>query len=345
MIRFKDGYAVALLGASVSALASGAAMAAPTARLQIAALPATPERPIVEDRFCAIAGVDRNALGVAVYFTERRRVTQIVAADAAPIEHRFDPDLLPGAESSDADGAVMHLALGDRFSIRDAGKELCAGTVVRGDDGRLGVAMTASVLRAEKTETSTKLIRAQPVTATVREGASEKYVFAALWPEQVEQIPALKRRFDTDAATAERMLQKAVSELEPMNDKDRAPESHVPKLIEETEVAGDTAQLLSLLTYGYQFDAGAAHGLGGHRARLWDRKRNVEIASMTALFSDGMKALRPSYCAALDAAREARSGDWKASSGKKYGGIWDCPSYDQLALVAMGTPACPSPPL
>ena len=347
-----------LLGAGAALLAPGGALAAPAAAgLDLQPLPPAPARPIVEDGFCWITGVDRSARGVAIHFSGRRQVT-IRTPDGRMDRHTYDPALLPdwqnrkaapanAAADSPADarraifsaeGPILHLGDGASFSMHNSPSDSCSGKVMRDAEGRIGVMMTASVridwaTPEPFTNTKEKFVLAQPADAIVREKTAPGYGYYIEWPRRVEAIPSLTRMFEELAETSERELKRLVD----AQGADSQPPEPV-SIVTITRMAGDDGRLLSLLTEG-QFHFGGAHPVPGQSAVLWDRANHAEI-SAASLFSDGMAGLRAPYCTGLDAERAGR-GDWVPGSEEKYLGLYDCPGFDLLSVAPIGDPGQP----
>lgn len=104
-------------------------------------------------------------------------------------------------------------------------------------------------------------------------------------------------------------------------------------------VKGANGRLLSLLSAGSIF-LGGAHEQYSAKAMLWDVRQNGEIENITDLFADRMQSVRSDYCALLTAKWAALAGKTDAvDENGKYGGIWDCPSFSDLAIFFTGSQA------
>lgn len=343
MILFKTAHLrSALLGMGIALLAGGSAFAAPLQEniQQLQALPDKPPRPVMAGGFCWVSGIDRSPLGVAIYFTTKREV-RLTLPDTSQISRTYDPSLKDGEQSTDAEGPVMHVAEGTTFSMWNTPEDSCTGTVIRNHDGTLGVAFSATAMLLDKLQRVEKFVPAQPIDATVIEDNSPDYNFFAAWPRAAAAIPALNREFLRSARQDQRNLAKLTRDQGKPQSEAKLPAAITVTHFTTTAVAGSNARMLSLLTDSYQF-YGGAHGNSGYRARLWDQRRNAGIKDATTLFGDRLAILREPWCAALDAQRVIKSeGTWRPAAGKKYGDIWDCPTFDNLAVVLMGSPGQP----
>lgn len=326
-------FPLALISAGLMLLSGGVSSA--QALLALDPLPQQAPRPLVAEKFCWLAGVDRSPHGVAIYFTEPRTV-RVTMPSGEQIERRYDPTVLAGVEHAGSDGPVMFLPLGTRFTMSNSPEDTCTGTVMRTDDGHLSLAMVANFVIDGVADSAEEAIYAQPAGAVVKDEATDQYSFYSAWPEEVAEIAPLKHDFERASAETRKSLMKMVRAQDDDDSDAKAPRTNSLAILETTRVAGNNSRMLSLLTDGY-IHFGGAHGMSGYAARLWDRHANAEINPTTQMFSDGMSALRPAWCAALDAQRVSKSdGRWKPEAGKKYNDIWDCPTFDKLAVVPLG---------
>lgn len=320
-------------------LAATATCAAAQAPVLVSPLPAAPPRPLLEDSFCQVAGVDRTAFGVGIFFSQRVEV-QTTAPDGYQATRTYDPAELLATEWKGSEGPILYLGRGSRFSIPDGEGGTCSGEVLRNREGSMVVQMTAQFTVDGEADTAESVIYAQPTGASIREGKSDDYDFHASWPEEIAAIPALDREFRNRAARTEHELARIARRQGTGHAEVELTRQMTLSYLEKTLMSGDDGRLLAVLSDVYEY-SGGAHGLSGYRARLWDRQARAEVPQTTALFADGLAALWPSWCAALDARRAHRSdGRFTPGSGK-YLDTWDCPDYTQLAVVPVGEPGKP----
>jgi hypothetical protein len=139
------------------------------------------------------------------------------------------------------------------------------------------------------------------------EGKIYSYDYA--WPAQAVAIPALDKTLEAEMVRN----RSGIISLATAASKDaRSSGGHFPDGGYESSwtwrLAGETARLLSLDGESYAF-TGGAHGNPAAMALLWDRVRNRQI-TVAELFRRpaDYAALRPSYCAGLQAERRKKRG-------------------------------------
>jgi len=152
--------------------------------------------------------------------------------------------------------------------------------------------------------------------------------FTYEWPAAAEQEPVLSallhQRLDEAFTTATRYA----------NEDKASRGGEVPFNVhlygEGWEVAGETGQLMSL-TSAVSTYTGGAHGNMHFGAILWDKGADHALDMDSALGGDGLRALSPRYCDALDAEREARRGEPVRRGPDELFG--DCPDIGEQVVA------------
>lgn len=138
--------------------------------------------------------------------------------------------------------------------------------------------------------------------------AASADTFAYAYPAQARGIPALKARLDAEAARLRAQFRRdAAADARTLQ---AADVPHLPwELSKRWEVVTSTSAFLSLSAMTRSF-SGGAHGGVSFDALLWDRRERRAIVPLTIFTGRAAfnAALRQTFCAALDRAREERRG-------------------------------------
>jgi hypothetical protein len=153
--------------------------------------------------------------------------------------------------------------------------------------------------------------------------------FSYAWPAEAASIPALDRRFRSDAARMKRDALALAMQDREVRDKDAIhPMSH--SFSRSWETAGQSKRLLSLRGSVGTF-TGGAHPNGGSSSILWDRKlgRDVTIAALLLPGQSWNGAIRQPFCTLLDRERAGRRKE------RIVRGEWpnQCPELNELTMV------------
>ena len=170
-------------------------------------------------------------------------------------------------------------------------------------------------------------------TAPVTIASDEQLLqFSYSWSTEANAIPALRRRFQADAAkTKAEALKIAREDRQARLDTGGKPEDwNGHDFSRSWETAGQSTRLLSLEgdTGAY---TGGAHPNSGTTALLWDRKLNREIRIDDLLLRRGWwdGAIRQPFCILLDRERAERRGE----PVSKDDGFGNCPTAPIKALI------------
>jgi len=148
------------------------------------------------------------------------------------------------------------------------------------------------------------LLAAAPVTV---QGKTATLEFSYKWSAEAAAVPALDRRFRTDAANQRRKLaaMAAQDRRERLKNKMEWPAPY--SFERKWTTAGQTARLLSLSSQTYVF-SGGAHGNTNTQPLLWDRRLGREIALDNLLLRSGWwdGAIRKPFCTLLKRERAKR---------------------------------------
>lgn len=176
------------------------------------------------------------------------------------------------------------------------------------------------------------LVAAAPVTIASKSGYVD---FRYRWSAEAAAVPALDRRFRTDAARQLRDLRRDVL-------LDRAARRKMNSLLADMrysferdwKTAGQTPRLLSLSASTYTF-TGGAHGNSYTRAVLWDRllARAVGLDSLLQRSGWWDGAIRQPFCALLDRERAKRRQE-PVNKSDMFG---DCPPLKDVSLTLADT--------
>lgn len=170
------------------------------------------------------------------------------------------------------------------------------------------------------------LLAAAPVTiASDRNGLD----FSYSWSREAEAVPALARRFRTDAARQKRDMMAMVATEKAMRRKMKLDFGGL-QFSRAWTTSGQSRRLLSLVgaTSAY---TGGAHSNGGTTALLWERalSREVTLASLLQPGKSWDGAIRQPFCILLDRERTKRrqepvkSGEWPNQ----------CPELKELTIA------------
>jgi hypothetical protein len=153
--------------------------------------------------------------------------------------------------------------------------------------------------------------------------------FSYGWPAEAAAIPALDRRFRTDAAKAFRKAHANAREDEQLaKSQNREFNAHYYSM--QWTTAGESVRLLSLQSENGSF-TGGAHPNTSYGALLWDRHTSRE-ASMGSLFTrsgDFSAVTHSAYCKGLDAQRAKKRAGEKLDLPE----FIECPKYSGLAIA------------
>ncbi len=172
------------------------------------------------------------------------------------------------------------------------------------------------------------------VAAPVKIERNSKLVeFSYAWPAEAAAVPALDRRFRSDAnKSLENALTNAREDQALAKQQKRDFNQHYFSM--QWTTAGETPRLLSLQSELGTFEGGA-HPNTNYNSLLWDRRQNREL-KFGALFlrSNAFAALtRPAYCKALDKQRAKKREGMKLDLAE----FNACPKYPDLAIAPMDT--------
>jgi hypothetical protein len=154
--------------------------------------------------------------------------------------------------------------------------------------------------------------------------------FTYEWPAQAAAIPALDRRFKTEAEREYRRhltLGREDKRLYQQQQRGSVTDFYSKKW----STAGESPRLLSL-QYEHATYTGGAHPNTDYGALLWDKKLNREIrAGSLFLHAASFETLtRKRYCSALMQERSKRRGkDWQVGVPE----FNQCPEYSDLAIA------------
>lgn len=152
--------------------------------------------------------------------------------------------------------------------------------------------------------------------------------FSYEWSAEAAAVPALDRRFRTDADKALREAQG--NALEDQAFARRQKRDFNPHFFSRSwSTLGQSRRLLSLEGATGTF-TGGAHPNSGAGSLLWDRvlKREVTLASLFLRPGSFSSLTRSTYCRKLDTERRKRR------QGEKLGGDFDeCPPFRDLAIM------------
>ena len=156
--------------------------------------------------------------------------------------------------------------------------------------------------------------------------------FTYEWPAEAAEIPALDRRFRTEAAAQYRRQLRLAREDHKMYEQQQRG-TVADYYSKQWTTAGEMRRLLSL-QYQHSTYTGGAHPNTDYGVLLWERERRRET-NVSGLFLRhvAMNALlRSPYCHALDDERRKRRGkDWKAGLAE----FNACPKFTDLAIAPL----------
>lgn len=158
--------------------------------------------------------------------------------------------------------------------------------------------------------------------------ANDMLEFTYEWPAAVERVPTL-------SALLHQRLDEAYATATGYANEDKASRgSEAPfnahQYGEGWEVAGETAQLMSL-TSSVSTYTGGAHGNLHFNTILWDKAAAQAIDAKAMLGDEGLRGLSSRYCAALDAEREVRRGEPVRRGPDELFG--DCPDIAEQVIA------------
>jgi Deacetylase PdaC len=169
-------------------------------------------------------------------------------------------------------------------------------------------------------------------TGRIVEATSDVYEFSFGYPAEAAAIPKLRALFEKELKTGQAALIKESTLAKADAAKGDYPYNSYQNGT-AWEVAGNTAQLLSLSGFFSSY-SGGAHGNYGFGSRIWDRKANKLLKASTNVFAKPATALamlRDSYCNGLTSARRKKLGaDWQPEDD---GVFSQCPPFSDLAIV------------
>lgn len=155
--------------------------------------------------------------------------------------------------------------------------------------------------------------------------------FHAGWPSEAAAMPAIDKRLHAEADKALAELVAGAKEDKAMRDKDGL-EFHGYTSKIDYQLSGMSDRLLSLDAV---FDSytGGAHGMHGTVALLWDKSLDKEVgfAGLFPAKAAAYAAISKRFCAALDAERAKRRGDFKVEGADDP--FNQCPKLDELHVV------------
>jgi hypothetical protein len=152
--------------------------------------------------------------------------------------------------------------------------------------------------------------------------------FTFEWPAEAAAIPALDKRFRTEADKAYAEAHKDAEEDMALT-REQTRDYHQHYYAAGWETLGQSQRLLSLVETVETF-TGGAHPNHESSALVWDRRSDKEIAmdDLFAKLGAFTDSTRSAYCAALDKERSIRR------EGEKLGGEFDeCPKFADLAIA------------
>lgn len=167
------------------------------------------------------------------------------------------------------------------------------------------------------------------------ENNTADYEFSFGYPAEAVAIPKLQSLFEKEIKKEQAQLIKSATEAKADATKNDYPYNAYQSGT-AWEVAGNTAQLLSLSGFFSSY-TGGAHGNYGFGARMWDKKAKKLLKNSSDVFANPKTALsliRQDYCNGLNAERKKKLGaDWKADDDGVFSG---CPEFADLAIVFRG---------
>ncbi|MDQ4087786.1 MAG: DUF4163 domain-containing protein [Pseudomonadota bacterium] len=171
---------------------------------------------------------------------------------------------------------------------------------------------------------------ARPPGTEVIERTTRTYSFTYTYPLEAAAIPALDALLRRDAREAEARVRGAAEELraEAGNDPDILPH----QFQQEWRVDAHLSELVALSASIFSF-TGGAHGMSRYEQLLWDRSAGERIP-FADLFSDpdaALNAMRPQFCALLDAERARRR---EGGEGRS-----DCPELADHPITLVTGPS------
>lgn len=175
------------------------------------------------------------------------------------------------------------------------------------------------------------LLAAAPVTFASKDRLLE---FSYAWPAEAAAVPALDRRFRTDAATRkQRALAMARQDFAERR-KSKVEWTGPYPFDRKWTTAGQTPRLLSLSSLTYVF-SGGAHGNTNTKPLLWDRASGREVTVDSLLQRSGWwdGAIRQPFCTLLDRERAKRRQE-PVDRSAMFG---ECPPLKDVSLTLTDT--------
>jgi Deacetylase PdaC len=183
--------------------------------------------------------------------------------------------------------------------------------------------------------TSTPIAAQNQASGRIVEASTADYEFSFGYPAEAVAIPKLKSLFEKEMKKEQAQLIKSATEAKADSAKNEYPYNAYQSGT-AWEVAGNTAQLLSLSGFFSSY-TGGAHGNYGFGARIWDKKAKRMLKNSFDVFANPKTALalvRQDYCTHLNTERKVKLGpEWTADEDSVFG---KCPEFSELAIVFNG---------
>lgn len=159
---------------------------------------------------------------------------------------------------------------------------------------------------------------------------TDLYSFDFAYPVEVAEIPELRDRLDLEMASAREQLLTEAKAAEASAREEGFPYNAYAEG-RKWQVVANIPRFLSLSAAVYSY-TGGAHPMSGTIALVWDRETGRAIAPQDFFTSLGAldRAVRETYCKALDKERERRRGPDGEATLAEFG---KCPPISDLTVL------------